>query len=136
MTTAVVGAGPVGMALALALATSGEQVLLLDRDAGPAPDGTWRRSGVMQFMHPHFFRHLVRGVLEQHVPEMWDAVVAAGCVVNDPPEEMMVPPSTTTLAARRQDATGTSGTRTTARTDRPHRVAAGRGRTRRTGRRR
>lgn len=104
MTTAVVGAGPVGMVCALALATSGEQVLLLDRDAGPAPDGTWRRTGVMQFMHPHFFRPQVRSVLEQHAPAMWEAVVAAGSVVNDPPPGL--PPSITTVAARRSTFEG------------------------------
>lgn len=92
------------MVCAHALATAGEQVLLLDRDSGPATDGSWRRSGVMQFMHPHFFRHLVRGVLEQHAPAMWDAVVAAGCVVNEPPPGL--PPQATTVAARRSTFEG------------------------------
>lgn len=99
MTTAVVGAGPVGMVCALALAERGEQVLLLDRDAGPAPDGSWKRKGVMQFLHPHFYRFQVRMVLEQHAPSMWDAVVAAGCVVNPAPPG--VPEFATTVAARR-----------------------------------
>lgn len=99
MTTAVAGAGPVGLVCAAALAAAGEDVLLFDRDPGPGPDGPWRRRGVMQFMHPHFFRHFVRQVLEEQVPPMWDAVVAAGCVVNAPPQGL--PPKLTTVAARR-----------------------------------
>lgn len=99
MTTAVVGAGPIGTVVAHGLATAGEQVVLVDPDPGPAADGSWRRRGVMQFSHPHFFRHLVRGVLEPRVPQLWEAVLAAGAVVNDPPEGL--PPQMTTVAARR-----------------------------------
>lgn len=87
------------MVVALALAERGEQVVLVDPDAGPPADGSWPRRGVMQFLHPHFFRHHVRRVLEERVPTMWDAVVAAGGVVNDPLPGM--PPSMTTLACRR-----------------------------------
>lgn len=104
MSTAVVGAGPVGLVVATGLARAGEDVLLVDADPGPAADGSWRRTGVMQFSHPHFFRHLVRQVLEQHTPELWDAVVEAGCVVNAPPEG--VPPEVTTVAARRSTLEG------------------------------
>jgi 2-polyprenyl-6-methoxyphenol hydroxylase-like FAD-dependent oxidoreductase len=99
MTTAVVGAGPTGLVLATALAQRGERVVLVDPDVGPGPDGPWMRRGVMQFRHPHFFRHIVRGLLETHVPQMWDAVVAAGGVVNEPAEGL--PPFMTTLACRR-----------------------------------
>lgn len=99
MATAVVGAGPVGLVCALALAERGEQVTLIDPDQGPGPDGSWRRKGVMQFLHPHFFRHHVRQLLEQHAPAMWESVVAAGAVVNPPLEGM--PPFMTTVACRR-----------------------------------
>lgn len=102
--TAVVGAGPVGLVLALGLAVRGERVLLLDPDPGPAADGGWRRTGVMQFRHPHFFRHQVRMMLEEHVPSMWAAVVAAGCVVNGPPPGL--PPHVTSVAARRSTFEG------------------------------
>ena len=104
MATAVVGAGPVGMVVAHGLAGAGEDVLLVDADPGPGPDGSWRRRGVMQFSHPHFFRHLVRQVLEQHTPELWEAVVGAGAVVNAPPEGL--PPTMTTVAARRSTLEG------------------------------
>lgn len=100
MTTVIVGAGPVGLVCGLGLAQRGEDVLLVDPDPGPGPDGSWRRKGVMQFRHPHFYRPFVRHVLEQHVPQMWEAVLAAGAVVNDPPEGM--PPFMTTIAARRE----------------------------------
>ena len=99
MTVAVVGAGPIGLVAALALAKRGRDVVVIDPEVGPEPDGSWRRHGVMQFGHPHFFRHQVRECLEQHVPEMWDAVVAAGGVVNAAPPQVPLP--ITTLAARR-----------------------------------
>ena len=87
------------MVVALALAERGEHVVVVDPDAGPTAHGTWQRRGVMQFLHPHFFRHHVRRVLEERVPTMWEAVVAAGGVVNDPLPGM--PASMTTLACRR-----------------------------------
>lgn len=104
MTTAVVGAGPVGLVCALALAQRGERVLLLDPDPGPAQDGAWRRTGVRQFQLPHFFRPFVRQVLEQHVPSMWEAVLAAGAVLNQPPPG--VPAWVTTLSSRRSTFEG------------------------------
>jgi 2-polyprenyl-6-methoxyphenol hydroxylase-like FAD-dependent oxidoreductase len=84
---------------AYALAERGYDVAVVDPDVGPSTDGTWRRRGVMQFMHPHFFRPQVRHALEAHAPAMWDAIVAAGGVVNTPPPGM--PPHMTTLACRR-----------------------------------
>ena len=116
----MVGAGPVGLLSALALAQRGEHVLLLDPDAGPGDGGDWRRKGVMQFRHPHFFRHIVRSVLEEHAPQLWDAVVAAGCVVNEPPPGL--PPWLTTVAARRSTFEG--ALRSAARHERLTSVAA------------
>lgn len=99
MTTAVVGAGPVGAVCARALAEQGEDVLLVDPDPGPLPDGTWHRRGVMQFAHPHFFRFQVPQVMSQLVPQMWSEVLASGVVVNDPPEGM--PAGLTSVSTRR-----------------------------------
>jgi 2-polyprenyl-6-methoxyphenol hydroxylase-like FAD-dependent oxidoreductase len=99
MKVAVVGAGPIGLVTAYALAERGHDVVVVDPDPGPTPDGSWRRRGVMQFMHPHFFRHQVREGLTTHAPAMWDAVLAAGAVVCDAPE--MAPPHMTSLACRR-----------------------------------
>lgn len=99
MATAVVGAGPVGAVCARALAEQGEDVLLVDPDPGPRPDGTWHRRGVMQFAHPHFFRFQVPQVMSELVPQMWAEVLASGAVVNDPPDGM--PPHMTSVSTRR-----------------------------------
>jgi len=78
MRTVVVGGGPVGMFCGMSLARRGQQVTVVDRDPGPPAAGGWARRGVMQFHHPHFFRHIVRQALLDTLPEAWDAVVAAG----------------------------------------------------------
>ncbi|MDT4942736.1 MAG: hypothetical protein QOJ34_2825, partial [Pseudonocardiales bacterium] len=83
--TVVVGAGPVGLYCAIVRARAGDEVLLVDRDAGPGSDGTWDRRGVMQFQHPHFFRPAVRQVFEASAPDLWAALVAAGGIPARPP---------------------------------------------------
>ncbi|MDT7537656.1 MAG: hypothetical protein QOI82_1241 [Actinomycetota bacterium] len=80
MRTVVVGAGPVGVFCALALARQRHDVTLIDRDGGPPQTGEWRRRGVMQFRHPHFFRHFVRAALVETAPDVWDDLLAAGGV--------------------------------------------------------
>lgn len=85
MHIAVVGAGPTGLYAALALARRGHAVTVVDRDAGPAPDGSWARAGVMQFHHPHGFRPQVGEALAAELPDVLDALVAAGA-------EPIVPP--------------------------------------------
>ena len=40
---AIVGAGPTGLYLAIALARRNHRVIVIDRDRGPAPDGSWGR---------------------------------------------------------------------------------------------
>jgi 2-polyprenyl-6-methoxyphenol hydroxylase-like FAD-dependent oxidoreductase len=82
--TVVVGAGPVGLYCAIVLARAGHDVTIVDRDAGPTPDGTWDRKGVMQFRHPHFFRAITRQTFLDTAPDLWDAVVAAGGVAARP----------------------------------------------------
>ena len=67
MRVAIIGSGPTGLMLGAALARRGHQVVSVDRDGGPAADGTWHRRGVMQFEHAHGFRahvgrHLAAGV--------------------------------------------------------------------------
>lgn len=80
MRTVVVGAGPVGLYCAMALARQGDEVTVVDRDPGPAADQSWRRRGVMQFAHPHYFRHLVRLALQERLPDVWEQLLAAGGV--------------------------------------------------------
>lgn len=78
MRAAVVGAGTTGLFLAVALARRGHEVTVVDRDPGPAADGTWPRRGVMQFHHPHGFRAQVLDALETEAPDVLDALLAAG----------------------------------------------------------
>jgi 2-polyprenyl-6-methoxyphenol hydroxylase-like FAD-dependent oxidoreductase len=78
MHAAVVGAGPAGLVTALALARRGHRVTVVDRDPGPAADGTWPRRGVMQFSHPHAFRQQVTEVLQAELPAVWEQLLAAG----------------------------------------------------------
>lgn len=78
MRIAVVGAGPTGLYLAIALARRGHEVTAIDRDPGPNGDGSWKRRGVMQFHHPHGFRQQVLEALLAEMPEVVDDVMAAG----------------------------------------------------------
>jgi 2-polyprenyl-6-methoxyphenol hydroxylase-like FAD-dependent oxidoreductase len=85
MRTVVVGGGPVGTICAMALARRGDDVIVVDRDPGPPAVGRWGRRGVMQFLLPHFFRPIVRQVLTGTLPDVWDALIAAGGVPARPP---------------------------------------------------
>jgi len=78
MRIVIVGSGPVGSLAALMLARRGHQVVLVDRDSGPEPDGSWSRRGVMQFDLPHFFRPAVRQAILEEAPELWSAIQLAG----------------------------------------------------------
>lgn len=85
--TAIVGAGPTGLYLAIALARRGHVVTLVERDAGPAPSGAWARKGVMQFHHPHGFRGQVADALSAEMPEVVDAIVTVGGIAIRMPEQ-------------------------------------------------
>ncbi len=92
MRVAIVGAGPTGLYTSLALARRGHAVVVVDRDTGPAPDGQWRRAGVMQFHHPHAFRAQVVEALRGEAPNVLDALIAAGAepaVLPDRPEQVI-----------------------------------------------
>src|SRR5215469_2646735 len=78
MRVAVIGLGPAGLLMGAGLARRGHQVVAVERDPGPAADGSWPRRGVMQFHHAHAFRHQVVQVLEQELPEALPRWLAAG----------------------------------------------------------
>jgi 2-polyprenyl-6-methoxyphenol hydroxylase-like FAD-dependent oxidoreductase len=78
MRVLIVGSGPAGLTLGSALARRGHEVTSVDRDAGPAADGTWRRRGVMQFDHAHGFRPQVRDLLLAEWPDAYDEWVRLG----------------------------------------------------------
>ncbi len=80
----VLGSGIAGMCTALALATRGYKVRVLERD--PAPPGgdadqaffDWQRRGAAQFRHPHAFLGLMCNLLQDNYPDLLDAFYAAG----------------------------------------------------------
>src|ERR1700722_16611135 len=78
MRVAIIGAGPAGLFTGAGLARRGHPVIAVERDPGPAPDGTWPRRGVMQFHHAHAFRPQVVQALEQELPEALRQWQAAG----------------------------------------------------------
>jgi 2-polyprenyl-6-methoxyphenol hydroxylase-like FAD-dependent oxidoreductase len=87
----VAGGGPVGVFTAIALARRDHEVTLVDRDPGPAADGSWVRRGVMQAEHPHSWRPGVRRALLAEMPDVYDAMIAAGARTHVPhgvPEEL------------------------------------------------
>jgi 2-polyprenyl-6-methoxyphenol hydroxylase-like FAD-dependent oxidoreductase len=81
----IVGAGPTGLTLGATLARRGHRVVAVDRDPGPARDGSWRRRGVMQFEHPHGFRAQVRDLLVAEWPEAWQRWLDLGAEPFDLP---------------------------------------------------
>ncbi len=78
MRVAIIGSGPTGLFLGAALARRGHDVVAVDRDPGPDPDGTWARRGVMQFHHAHGVRSQVGDALLAEIPEAYAAWEAAG----------------------------------------------------------
>ncbi len=87
MRALILGSGPTGLLVGATLAERGYEVISIDRDPGPAPDGGWRRRGVMQFEHAHAFRPQVSEVLERRWGAAHDAWLGAGAepVVADMP---------------------------------------------------
>ncbi len=78
MRVAIIGSGPTGLFLGVALACRGHRVTSVDRDPGPVTDDGWQRRGVMQFHHAHAFRGQVVAALEAELPEAHRAWLAAG----------------------------------------------------------
>jgi 2-polyprenyl-6-methoxyphenol hydroxylase-like FAD-dependent oxidoreductase len=83
---AILGAGVCGLATGMLLARDGHDVAVLERDAAPLPaprDDAWERwtrSGVAQFRQPHYLHPRVRHVLDAELPDVRDALVAAGAL--------------------------------------------------------
>jgi 2-polyprenyl-6-methoxyphenol hydroxylase-like FAD-dependent oxidoreductase len=80
----VLGGGVCGLASGLLLARDGHEVTVLERDAAPVPESgdeaweEWSRDGVNQFRMAHFLQPAGRVVLEQELPDVFEALVSAG----------------------------------------------------------
>ena len=91
MDVIIIGAGPAGLTSGAALARRGHRVVAIDRDPGPASDGSWCRRGVMQFDLAHGFRPQVRDLLLAEWPAAWHMWVHLGAV----PIELTLPGAST-----------------------------------------
>jgi 2-polyprenyl-6-methoxyphenol hydroxylase-like FAD-dependent oxidoreductase len=84
MSVLIIGGGICGLGTALLLARDGHDVTVLERDADPLPDSpqdawdSWARKGVAQFRQPHNFMPGLRLLLEAELPDIQDALRAAG----------------------------------------------------------
>ncbi|MDB5467390.1 MAG: NADPH-dependent glutamate synthase beta chain [Phenylobacterium sp.] len=81
----VIGAGMAGLWTALALAPTGREVVLLERDPPPPPGGAeaafsdWTRRGVGHLRHSHAFLARLRLLIRDQHPELLAELLAAGC---------------------------------------------------------
>ena len=81
----VIGAGMAGLWTALALAPTGRQVTLLERDPPPPEGGpdeafeTWTRRGVGHLRHSHAFLARLRLIIRDQHPQLLAELMGAGC---------------------------------------------------------
>ncbi|HMC95216.1 MAG TPA: FAD-dependent oxidoreductase, partial [Polyangia bacterium] len=81
----VIGAGMAGLWTALALAPTGREVTLLERDPPPPQGGPdeafegWTRRGVGHLRHSHAFLARLRLLIRDEHPELLAELMAAGC---------------------------------------------------------
>jgi 2-polyprenyl-6-methoxyphenol hydroxylase-like FAD-dependent oxidoreductase len=81
----VMGAGMAGLCTALALAPTGREVTLIERDEAPPQSGPdeafahWNRRGVGQLRHSHAFLARLRTIIKDHHPALLQRLADAGC---------------------------------------------------------
>ncbi|MGH6999017.1 MAG: FAD-dependent oxidoreductase, partial [Phenylobacterium sp.] len=81
----IIGAGIGGLCTALALAPTGRDIVILERDPAP-PRGDadhafsdWTRRGVGHLRHSHAFLARLRTIIRNEHPELHADLLAAGC---------------------------------------------------------
>lgn len=80
----VVGGSVAGLIGALAIARTGERVVVLDRDPTPFPDGPdqafdpWERRGSPQIRHSHAFLARMHNLIRDREPELLERLLALG----------------------------------------------------------
>ena len=85
----VLGGGMCGLSAGMMLTRDGHEVTVFERDAAPVPESVeaaweqWARDGVSQFRLAHFFAPAGREVLEKTLPDVLEALVAAGAARMD-----------------------------------------------------
>lgn len=88
-TAVIVGGSVAGLTAALALRPLGYRVVVLEREAGPVPasieeaNADWVRPSVPQALHSHAFTSLGIALLRRRVPEVHEALEAAGAQLID-----------------------------------------------------
>src|SRR4051812_39420941 len=84
----IAGGGVAGLASALAVARSGHEAVVLERDGlaiGPDPQSAFEevRPGIPHFFQPHAFLPRARRVLSQLAPDVLELLIEAGAEPQD-----------------------------------------------------
>src|SRR5512138_3409617 len=80
-----IGGGMAGLWTALALAPSGREIVVVERDPPPpsadleAVFADWARRGVGQLRHSHAFLARLRLLIRDRRPQLLEELIAAGC---------------------------------------------------------